>query len=298
VTHPVMFGAAIATSGCLAALALAGRDRERLSGRLGASGARVEARRPRTRLGRRLRDRASRSGWPGGTRSYLLAMVGAAGTGLALGARLGGPVGGIAGAAGGPALIHGWLGRRRSATATALEGQLREAVLALAAGVRAGRSIRGALAEAVRDAEPPMSTELQGLIRRLEIGEPIEEALDRLASRLDLPEVRLLVTALSVHRRTGGELPVLLDELAEVIGQRLDARREARALTAQGRASGVVLAALPVAFVALLSGTGGDGLGAFYRTPRGSALLAAGLLCDAVGFAWIRRLVRGVESDR
>jgi tight adherence protein B len=82
------------------------------------------------------------------------------------------------------------------------------------------------------------------------------------------------------------------------VGQRVEARRGSRALTAQGRASGAVLAVLPVAFVALLSGTGGNGLGAFYRTPLGASLLLLGTLLDAAGFAWIRRIVAGVERSR
>jgi tight adherence protein B len=65
-----------------------------------------------------------------------------------------------------------------------------------------------------------------------------------------------------------------------------------RALTAQGRASGAVLAVLPIAFVTLLSWSGGDGLGDFYRTPAGSLLLVVGLACDVLGFLWIQRIVR------
>lgn len=294
---PFLLGAAVAASGVSVAIGLAERGHERLTGRLGGGGSRADAG-PRTRMGRRLAAWAAGAGWTGRAGTYLVGMIGSAGAGLALGSSLGGPVGALAGAAGGPASITGWLRRRRRAAASAMEGQLREAVLALAAGVRAGRSLRGALQEAARDAEPPLSGELENILRGLEVGEPMEEALGRLAARVELPDVRLLVTALSVHRRTGGELPALLEELADVIGQRLDARREARALTAQGRASGVVLAALPVAFVALLSGTGGDGLGAFYRTPVGSGFLAAGLVCDAVGFAWIRHLVRRMELER
>jgi tight adherence protein B len=83
-----------------------------------------------------------------------------------------------------------------------------------------------------------------------------------------------------------------------VIAQRSEARREVRVLTAQGRASGAVLATLPVAFVALLSGTGGNGLGAFYRTPMGSALLAGGLVCAGAGHMWIRRILANAEAER
>jgi tight adherence protein B len=81
-----------------------------------------------------------------------------------------------------------------------------------------------------------------------------------------------------------------------VVADRVRSRREVRSLTAQGRASGAVLAVLPVAFVALLSGTGGEALGAFYRSPLGASLLVAGLVCEVLGFLWIRRIVTRAEA--
>jgi tight adherence protein B len=165
-------------------------------------------------------------------------------------------------------------------------------VAVLAGSLRAGLSVRRALDEAARDAGPPLDGPLEVALSQMRVGEPLDVALEELANRLDVPDLRLLVTALRVHARLGGDLPVLLDEVGAVIGHRVESRRQIRALTAQGRASGAVLAVLPIAFVALLSWTGGDGLGAFYRTPLGAGLLLAGLACDAVGFAWIRRIVR------
>jgi tight adherence protein B len=212
--------------------------------------------------------------------------------GALLGWRLAGPVGSVAGALTGGGLVEWRLARRRARRLETLELQLREAVMALSAAVRAGLSVIRGLEEAVRDAEEPLRSTLEGLLHRVEVGEPLEEALAGLAVDLRSSEAGLLVTALSVHRRSGGELPAMLEEVAEIIRQRVDARRQVRALTAQGRASGAVLAVLPVAFVTLLSGTSGDGLGAFYRTPVGVALLSVGLLCEALGFLWIQRIVR------
>ena len=172
------------------------------------------------------------------------------------------------------------------------EEQLRETVSALASGMRSGLSVRRSLDEAARDAEKPMRSHLDRARARLSVGEPLHVALRELGEGLGLPDGRLLAAVLAVHARTGGDLPALLEEVAGIVGQRLESRRRVRALTAQGRASGAVLAVLPVAFIALLSWTGGDGLGAFYRTPAGSVLLLAGLLLEGLGFLWIRRIVR------
>ena len=295
-TAAVMTGMAIAASGWLASLALATRRQERIRERLGAGPGWATARPGRS--ADRLARLARRRGWPGRPVTYAAACVGTAVTGAALGVALAGPVGLLVGAVGGPLGVEGWLRRGREARAAFAEIQLHDFAVALAAAVRAGLSLRLALVEAGRDLDEPMGTVIAAILRDLDSGRPIDAALDRIAAELDLPDARLLTTALAVHRRTGGQLPVLLDELAEVVGQRVEARRGSRALTAQGRASGAVLAVLPVAFVALLSGTGGDGLGAFYRTPPGAGLLLLGVFLDVAGFLWIRRIVGRVERAR
>lgn len=295
-TAAVAFGSAVAVSGWLASQALAARRDERIRNRLGARPGWGNARSGASAAW--LARLAARRGWPGRPATYVAACIGAAVAGAVLGAALAGPVGLLVGTAGGLLGVEGWLGRRREARAASAETQLRDFAMALAAAVRAGLSVRLALAEAARDLDEPLGPVIAAVVRDLDSGRALDAALERIASELDLPDARLLVTALAVHRRTGGQLPVLLDELAEVVGQRVEARRGSRALSAQGRASGAVLAVLPVAFVALLSGTGGDGLGAFYRTPLGAGLLLMGVLLDAAGFVWIRRIVGRAERSR
>jgi tight adherence protein B len=140
----------------------------------------------------------------------------------------------------------------------------------------------------LRDAEPPLRDRLAETVGRLDVGEPIEASLGPISQ--GSADGRLLAAVLSVHSRVGGDLPGLLDELSSVLAVRLRGRRQARALTAQARASGAVLAVLPIAFVGLLSGTSGAALGAFYRTVHGSLLLLGGLILEGFGFLWLRRI--------
>jgi tight adherence protein B len=290
---PELYGAAVALSGWLLARAVAVARLERIQHRLKERPEPARPRqRPRNALLQHLARRAERRGWPASGGSYAAVLVGAAAVGAALGTWLAGPVGGVVGFCGGPAAVEATLSRRNAGANLRAEAQLRDVVTVLAGSIRAGLSIRRALEEAARDAGPPLRASLEVTHSRMQVGEPLDVVLEDLASHLDTPDLRLLVTALRVHARLGGDLPTLLDEVAGVIGNRVESRRQIRALTAQGRASGAVLAVLPVAFVALLSWTGGDGLGDFYRTPLGAGLLLAGLACDAVGFAWIRRIVR------
>jgi tight adherence protein B len=231
-------------------------------------------------------------GWRVRRRPALLALGGLSMLG---GYLLVGPVGVAAGAATPFVVDRVTLARRRDRLASAVETQLQEAVMAIAAGLRAGLSIRLAVAEARRDAEPPLAQALEEILGRLDLGEPIELALERLRDQLDARDAALVIGVLRIQRRTGGDLPSLLDRVADVIGRRAGEHRHLRALTAQAKVSGAVLAALPVAFIALLSGASGDGLGSFYRSPLGVTLLLSGVILDALGFAWMRRLVRNVE---
>ena len=295
----VLFGVAVGVAGWLLAGAVALREREAIQRALG-SPARADRRRRQKpgALRSLLAARAARHRWPWKPWSYPASLAAGATAGLFLGWHLAGPIGALAASAGGPVALEAFASRRRTTDAHRLENQLREAVATLSAAVRAGLSVRRGLEEAAEGSESPLREHLESAIHQMKMGEPPEAALGRLGSRIHLPDLPLFVNALSVGRRTGGNLPVLLDEIGRVIAQRSEARREVRVITAQGRASGAVLAALPVAFVALLSGTGGDGLGAFYRTPMGSALLAAGLVCAGAGHLWIRRILASVEGGR
>ena len=225
-----------------------------------------------------------------------LAVAGSPLVGALVAHRLVGPIGLLAGSLVGLVVVRARETRAGRMRRDLLDRQLGEAVVTVAAAVRAGMSLRQAVVEAAEDAEPPLRGELASVVNRLETGEPLDAALSRLDRSLGLSDAALLVNALAVHRRTGGDLPALLDEIARVIRLRLEDLRAARSLTAAARSSGVVLAVLPIGFVALLSGTGGDGLGAFYRTHTGAFLLAAALSLQGLGFAWMRRIIRRIEE--
>jgi tight adherence protein B len=223
--------------------------------------------------------------------SWVRRVAAAAGGGV-VGFWLAGPIGGFAGIVAAEVGRGVLRSRSRRRARDLLDEQLREAMVTLSSAVRAGLSVRRALEEAHRGSDSPLRDAMESLVDRIRVGQPIDDALELFARQVGSPDAVLLATLLLVHRRTGGDLPVLLEEVAGLVGQRAESRRQVRALTAQGRASGAVLAVLPIAFVGLLSGTSGDGLGAFYRTLPGAGLLLAGLGCEFLGFAWINRIVR------
>lgn len=181
------------------------------------------------------------------------------------------------------------LGGRRIAK---LEQQLPEALALQASALRAGHSIARSLRMMAQEIPPPLSDDLEATVREIEIGRSIEQVLAQLASRIGSKDVDLWVTAMLVHRMAGGDLATLLDGLASRVRERSNMRAELRALTAQGRLSGLVVGAAPLAFFILLSATSRDQMRVLYSTPAGLLILIAGLALMGAGFLWIRWILR------
>lgn len=282
---PLLFGLALAL--CLGSLsqAVAIGRRDHLLER---AGRRLNAESTRTH---RLKGSRGRRFASGRGLSFAIAVVAGA-----VGFYLVGPIGLPAGIVGGNAAVRAMARARERKRFEALDSELREFVTALGSGVRAGLSVRRALVDAARDVAEPLKTPLDAAVGSLEVGAPLPDVLEHFTSIVDSADAHLVATVLDIHHRLGGDLPTLLDEAGATIGSRMAARRQARALTAQGRASGAVLAMLPVVFVGLLTFGSGGGLGDFYRSSQGSLLLAAGLGLNLVGFAWIRRIVGWREA--
>jgi tight adherence protein B len=183
--------------------------------------------------------------------------------------------------------------RRRGAAriAAALDEELADAVRSLAAGMRAGLSVPQAIAYAAREAEPPLADGLARIVDRVEVGGELEDALGRWADRIGTDDARLVVGVLALHRRSGGDLPRVLDQVAATLRERSSAAREVRALTAQARLSGAILGLLPIAFFAFLWLTSRADIEGAFASPIGVGAVVVGLVLEGIAFLWIRSLL-------
>ena len=176
---------------------------------------------------------------------------------------------------------HQMLGRQLPALVDGVSRQL-----------RVGRSLPQALTELRRDTQPPLDRDLAEIVRRVGQGRLLADELSRWADRYDdLSDLRLVVTALTLGQRTGGAHAVALDSVARALRDRRAVAGELHALTAQARASASVVAAAPIGFAAGLWALGLSPAVDWDR-PVVMAALALGLVLDAVGLWWMRRLTR------
>ena len=184
------------------------------------------------------------------------------------------------------------LRRRRDARiAAAVDEQLADAVRSFAAGMRAGLSMTQAIAFAAKEGDPPLAPTLARMVDTVSLGGGIDEALDTWAEDVGTDDARLVVGVLMLHRRSGGDLPHVLDQVAVTLRERSDAAREVRALTAQARLSGAILGLLPIGFFAFLWTASRDNIEGAFESPVGIAAVVTGVALECVAFIWIRSLL-------
>ena len=109
--------------------------------------------------------------------------------------------------------------------------------------------------------------------------------------RICSPEFDLVVTAVIIQRQVGGNMAQILDNISNTINERIRMRREVMALTAQGRASGVVLAALPFGAAFLLSVINPGYLDPLIDTGTGRMAIAGGMVMEIIGWLCIEKIV-------
>lgn len=218
---------------------------------------------------------------------------------ILLGARLGGFVlnagviqiglaAAFAAAAGLPLMIIGAVAQRRRKR---IEEQFPVALDVFVRALRSGHPIASAIELLTQEMEDPIGSEFGLVSDEVSYGANLTDALQAMAERWDLDDIRMFVVSLSVQSETGGNLAEILQNLSEVIRARASLYMKVRALSSEGRMTGWMLTILPVlTFVGLFAFNP-----AFYLSVAGDPMFKIGfpmlILFYLIGFFMIRRMV-------
>jgi tight adherence protein B len=221
-------------------------------------------------------------------------VISAAGT-LALGAILFGLTGswifGLAGLVLSPLGSAAFLRYRISRRKKAFEAQLPDALSLIASSLSAGHTFLRAIQMMTEEAEPPLAEEFSRLVSETRLGDPVVDALGRMAARLEIRDLDWIVQAIRIQQTVGGKLADILHTLADFIRARQEVRREVQVLSAEGRVSAYVLAALAPFLLLVMQITNPAYLAPMLRGWGLVVLLATGGFV-AIGTAIIFRMVK------
>jgi tight adherence protein B len=127
----------------------------------------------------------------------------------------------------------------------AFERQLIDVLILVKGAVRAGVSFLQALDIVISEMKAPASEEFRRVRREVGLGLPLGQALGNLHTRMENPDLYLLVTAININNQVGGNLSTMLEAVTTTIRERVRLFSEVRALTSQQRYSGYILTMLP-----------------------------------------------------
>lgn len=132
------------------------------------------------------------------------------------------------------------------------DDQLGDMLNLMVNGLRAGYSTLQAMEAVSRELPSPISDEFRRVVQEMQLGISMEEALNHLLRRINSEDLDLVITAINVQREVGGNLAEILDVISYTIRERVRLKGQIAALTAQGRATAWVIAALPIVLIILL----------------------------------------------
>jgi tight adherence protein B len=187
-----------------------------------------------------------------------------------------------------PRLMYARLRQRRLRR---FEEQLPDALTMLTGALRAGLSLRSAIAQLVMEAPAPLGQEFTLLLREQRLGATLEQSLNGLARRVPTPTTILTVSAMRIASETGGGLAEMLERTAHTVRSRIQIEGKIGALTAQGKLQAVIVGLLPVGLMLVLNEMEPDAMNVLWHTPMGWGALAVIGVLEALGIYVIRRIV-------
>lgn len=169
--------------------------------------------------------------------------------------------------------------------------QLPEALLSISGAMKAGASLVQAMEVMVAETKGPIAQEFGLFLRELRVGVTYDDALGNLVERVPNEELRLVVAGMRISREIGGNLAETLARLSDTLRKKIEMEGKIKALTAQGRMQGIVMALLPIFLGVVLYYMEPEHMRRLFTEPFGWATIAVVVIVEALGYFFIRKIV-------
>lgn len=169
--------------------------------------------------------------------------------------------------------------------------QLPDALSIMSNAMKSGYSLLQAMEVVSREMPVPIADEFALVIKETRVNISVEDALFNLTQRVPSGDLDLVVTAMLIQRQIGGNLSEVLEKINETIRERIRILGEVRALTAQGRMSGLIVGALPFFLGVIIQVLSPGYLNPLFGNPIGWALLGTAVVMQLIGVIFIRSII-------
>jgi len=185
-----------------------------------------------------------------------------------------------------------WIKRKIRLRTEKFNDGLPDMIVTIIGSLRSGYSFAQAFKTVVEECESPVREEIALLLKELNYGISMEDALNNLNHRMASNDLELMVQAVLVQRQVGGNLAGILEIILETIRERNRIQRQVQTLTAQGRMSGRVIGGLPVALGGMIYLINPEYIMGLFSSPIGVIIVAVGVVSGIIGFILINKLTK------
>ena len=169
--------------------------------------------------------------------------------------------------------------------------ELANAVDIVVRGVKSGLPLNECLATISNESAEPLASEFREIVEQQRVGVSMSEAMERLTTRMPLAEVRFLTIVIAIQQQAGGNLSEALGNLATVLRDRFRLRMKVKALSAEAKASAVVLASLPPVVMFMVYGASPDYIMPLFSTRTGNLMLLGSAAWMLIGILVMRKMI-------
>lgn len=197
-----------------------------------------------------------------------------------------------AGLALGLAMPHWYLNRGIAKRNKQFLSSFPDAIDLVVRGIRSGLPIGESIRTIATEMRGPIGEEFSTVNDGMKFGQPVEVALMDCSNRMDLPEIKFFVIALSIQKETGGNLAETLENLSTIIRKRSYMRLKIKAMSSEARASAMIIGSLPFAMFFILLLMSPKYIDPLLSDPRGHRLIFIGLVLIAIGNFIMRKIAQ------
>jgi tight adherence protein B len=184
-----------------------------------------------------------------------------------------------------------WLWYKRAQRLKKFGAQLPEAMELVARALRAGHSLAAGLHVVADEMPDPIAKEFGRAYEEQNLGVSLDEALMHMCDRVPNLDLRFFVTSVNIQRQTGGDLAEILDRIGHVIRERFKILGQVKALTAEGRLSGIVLIAMPIGLFLMMLHMKPDYVSLLWTDPMGIKMSIGAIVLMIIGSYAIKKIV-------
>jgi tight adherence protein B len=159
-------------------------------------------------------------------------------------------------------------------------------------GIKSGLALPDCIRIIASELPDPVESEFAELVEQQKVGVPLPDAFARMYERMPLQEVNFFAIVIAIQNQIGGNLAEVLSNLAQVLRDRYRLHAKVQALSAEAKASAMILGALPPFVILAMYFTSPDYISALWHDHRGNIMLLGSGIWMLIGILVMRKMIR------